>query len=54
MQKKKSLEIIECYYIKKLSKSKDKKNDNNEIKLIKEYIKNMYYIYGKEFNKKCN
>ena len=31
---------------------KMKKNDNNGIKLIKEFIKNMYYTYGKEFNKK--
>ena len=30
----------------------EKKNDNNGIKLIKEFIKNMYYAYGKEFNKK--
>ena len=50
------LEIIEYnYYIKKLSESKnEKKNDNNGIRLIKEYIKNMYYSYGKEFNKKDN
>ena len=27
-------------------------NDNNGIKLIKEFIKNMYYTYGKESNKK--
>ena len=31
---------------------KKKKNDNNGIKLIKEFIKNMYYTYGKESNKK--
>ena len=30
----------------------EKKNDNKGIKLIKEFIKNMYYAYGKEFNKK--
>ena len=50
------LEIIEYYYYsKKLSESKnEKKNDNNRIKLIKEFIKNMYYTYGKEFNKKDN
>ena len=50
------LEIIEYYYYsKKLSESKnEKKNDNNGIRLIKEYIKNMYYSYGKEFNKKDN
>ena len=48
------MEIIEYYYYsKKLSESKDeRKNDNNEIKLIKEFIKNMYYTYGKESNKK--
>ena len=48
------LEIIEYYYYsKRLSESKEeKKNDNNGIKLIKEFIKNMYYAYGKEFNKK--
>ena len=50
------LEIIEYYYYsKKLYESKnEKKNDNNRIKLIKEFIKNMYYTYGKEFNKKDN
>ena len=50
------LEIIEYYYYsKKLSESKnEKKNDNNRIKSIKEFIKNMYYTYGKEFNKKDN
>ena len=50
------LEIIEYYYYsKKLSESKsEKKNDNNGIRLIKEFIKNMYYTYGKEFNKKDN
>ena len=48
------LEIIEYYYYsKRISESKEeKKNDNNGIKLIKEFIKNMYYAYGKEFNKK--
>ena len=48
------LEIIEYYYYsKRLSESKDeKKNDNIGIKLIKEFIKNMYYTYGKEYNKK--
>ena len=45
--------IIEYYYSKRLSESKvEKKNDYNWIKLIKEFIKNMYYTYGKEFNKK--
>ena len=50
------LEIIEYYYYsKKLSESKnEKKNDNNGIRLIKEFIKNMYYTYWKEFNKKDN
>ena len=53
---KKLLEIIEYYYYsKKLFESKDEKeNDNNGIKLIKEFIKNMHYTYGKEFNKKDN
>ena len=48
------LEIIEYYYYsKRISESKEeKKNDNNGIKLIKEFIKNMYYTYGKELNKK--
>ena len=48
------MEIIEYhYYSKRLSESKDgKKDDNNGIKLIKEFIKNMYYTYGKEINKK--
>ena len=48
------LEIIEYYYYSKsLSESKDeKKKDNNGIKLIKEFIKNMYYTYWKEHNKK--
>ena len=42
------LEIIEYYYSKKLSESKnEKKNDNNGIKLLKGFIYNMYYIYGK-------
>ena len=36
------------YYNKKLSNSKDsKKKDNKGIKLIKTFIKNMYYLYGK-------
>ena len=50
------LEIIEYYYYStKLSEYKnEKKNDNNGIRLIKEFIKNMYYTYGKEFNKKDN
>jgi hypothetical protein len=48
------LEIIEYYYYsKRLSESKEeKKNDSKGIKLIKEFIKNMYYVYGKEYNKK--
>ena len=48
------LEIIEYYYYtKRISESKEeKKNDNKGIKLIKEFIKNMYYTYGKEYNKK--
>ena len=47
------LEIIEYYYSKRLSESKDeKKNDNIGIKLIKEFIKNIYYLYVKESNKK--
>ena len=48
------LEIIEYYYYsKRLSESKEeKKNDKDGIKLIKEFIKNMYYTYGKKFNKK--
>ena len=50
------LKITEYYYYsKKLSESKnEKKNDNNGILLIKEFIKNMYYTYKKEFNKKDN
>ena len=50
------LEIIEYYYYnKRLSESKEeKKNDNKGIKLIKEFIKNMYYTYGKKYNKKDN
>ena len=46
--------IIEYYYYsKRLSEAKDeRKNDNKGIKLIKEFIKNMYYTYGKELNKK--
>ena len=48
------LEIIEYYYYnKRLSESKEeKKNDNKGIKLIKEFIKNMYYLYGKINGKK--
>ena len=48
------LEIIEYfYYSKRLSEAKDeRKNDNTGIQLIKEFIKNMYYTYGKELNKK--
>ena len=47
------MEIIEYYYSKRLSESKgEKKNDNNGINLIKEFIKNINYIYGKKFNKK--
>ena len=47
------MEIIEYYYSKRISESKEeKKNDNNGIKLIKEFTKNMYYTYGKESNKK--
>ena len=43
------LESIEYfYYRKKLSNAKGKKkNDNKGIKLIKTFIKNMYYLYGK-------
>ena len=50
------LEIIEYYYYnKRLSESKEeKKNDYKGIKLIKEFIKNLYYTYGKEFKKKIN
>ena len=50
------LKIIEYYYYsKKLFESKDgKENDNNGITRIKQFIKNMYYIYGKEFNIKDN
>ena len=42
------LESIEYfYYSKKLSNAKgDKKNDNKGIKLIKTFIKIMYYLYG--------
>ena len=49
------MEIIEYYYYysKRLSEAKDeRKNDNKGIQLIKEFIKNMYYTYGKELNKK--
>ena len=36
------------YYSKKLSDVKGaKRNDNKRIKLIKTFIKNMYYLYGK-------
>ena len=43
------LESIEYfYYSKKLSNAKGaKKNDNEGIKLIKTFVKNMYYLYGK-------
>ena len=41
------------YYSKKLSNSKDgKKKDNKGIKLIKAFIKNKYYSYGKIKGKK--
>ena len=48
-KKKTLLESIEYfYYSKKLSDAKDaKKNDNKGIKLIKTFIKNMYYLYAK-------
>ena len=48
------LKVIEYYYYsKKLSNSKDgKKKDNKGIKLIKTFIKNMYYLYGKIKGKK--
>ena len=55
IQKNKTLlKIIEYYYYsKRISESKEeKKNDNNGIKLIKEFIKNMYYLYGKIKGKK--
>ena len=50
------LKVIEYYYYsKKLSNSKDgKKKDNKGIKLIKTFIKNMYYLYGKIKRKKMN
>ena len=50
------MEIIEYYYYsKRLSEAKDeRKNDNKGIQLIKEFIKNMYYTYGKKYNKKDN
>ena len=53
-KKKTLLKIIEYfYYSKKLSDAKDaKKNDNKGIKLIKTFIKNMYYLYGKINGKK--
>ena len=39
--------------VKKLSNSKDgKKKDNKRIKLIKTFIQNMYYLYGKIKGKK--
>ena len=48
------MEIIEYYYYsKRLSDFKDeRKNDNNKIKLIKEFMKNLNYTYGKEYNNK--
>ena len=48
------MEIIEYYhYSKRLSESKDgKKHNYKGIKFIKEFIKNMYYTYWKEYNKK--
>ena len=47
------LNIEYFYYSKKLSNAKDaKKNDNKGIKLIKTFIKNMYYLYGKKKGKK--
>ena len=48
------LKAIEYYYYsKKLSNSKDgKKKDNKGIKLIKTFIKNIYYLYGKIKGKK--
>ena len=41
------LEIIEYYYYsKRLSESKEeKKNDNNGIKLIKKFIKNIFILF---------
>ena len=43
------------FLLKRLSESKEeKRNDNNGIKLIKEFIKNVYYTYGKGYNKKDN
>ena len=50
------LKAIEYYYYsKKLSISKDgKKKDNKGIKLIKTFIKNMYYLYRKIKGKKMN
>ena len=32
----------------------EENNDNNGIKLIKEFINNMYYTYGKKLNQKDN
>ena len=47
----KQLNII--IIIKNISNSKDgKKKDNKGIKLIKTFIKNMYYLYGKIKGKK--
>ena len=54
-QKNKTLiKVIEYYYYcNKLSNSKDgEKNNNKGIKLIKTFIKNMYYLYGKIKGKK--
>ena len=47
IQKNKTLlEIIEYYYSKRLSETKDeRKNDNNGIQLIKEFIKNISNIF---------
>ena len=42
------------YYSKKLSESKDEKENDNGNKLIKKFIKNMYYTYEKEYNEKDN
>ena len=50
------LKAIEYYYqSKKLFNSKgSEKKDNKGIKLIKTFIKNMYYLYGKIKGKKMN
>ena len=45
------LESIEYF---SYSKKDEKKNDNKEIKLIKTFIKNMYYLYGKINGEKEN